>query len=163
MPPPRPNGPSGTGTTRIPTPRPEPAEPPTTRLSIAKNAVRNAVNNAATRVNLPLGGETQRTERPAPPPPREEREIESWLGELRGGPAGAPPPQQPSADVTRAMPKQRPRPGAPQQDDTTTAIPVQRPQDPDTTEKLNVGEREDDEHKRGGVSAQDLLRREGRI
>jgi trehalose monomycolate/heme transporter len=161
MPPPLPNGPSVAGTTRIPTPRPEPAEPPTTRLSMAKNAVRNAVSSAASRANLPLGGDTQRTERAAPPPQRGEREIESWLGELRGGPAGAPPPQQPSEDPTRAMPAQRPR--APEQDDATTAIPVQRPQDPEATEKLNTREREDDEGKRRGVSAQDLLRREGRI
>jgi RND superfamily putative drug exporter len=54
--------------------------------------------------------------------------------------------------------------------DATTAIPTPRPQgtppegrgDPDATEKLNTGE---DEPKRrgGGMSAQDLLRREGRL
>ncbi|HZN82507.1 MAG TPA: hypothetical protein VFC01_22940, partial [Mycobacterium sp.] len=199
-----------TGTTRIPTARPQAAssdEPQTTRLSMAKNAVRNVVNNAT--------GATQR--RPAPPPPagpREEREIESWLGELRGSaPAGgqpAPPlpsngptreqgtggPARPSADATRAMPDQRQRPPRPQPgNEPTTAIPAQgppadgrgrpRPQNADattaiptlgtapegrglkqdaeaTTEKLNT--REDDERKRrgGGLSAQDLLRREGR-
>jgi len=119
--PPRTNGPSGAGTTRIPTrPQAGPAdEPQTTRLSVAKNAVRNVVNNAA--------GAAQRAHRPAPQPPaapREEREIESWLGELRGAPASGPPaaplpshgptrepgtagPARPSADATRAMPEQR--------------------------------------------------------
>ena len=110
-------------------------EPQTTRMSIAKNAVRNVVSNAAAA--------TQRAARPpAPRPqaPREEREIESWLGELRGtgAPAGQPTPPpakgtspegrgRPSADATRAMPEQgarqpRPRPGnAP-----ATAIPDAR-------------------------------------
>ena len=119
------------------------------------------------------------------PPQREEREIESWLGELRGGPAGQggqpPRPQQPSAEPTRAM-----RPGGaggdePEGNEPTTAIPVQRPQqapagesaeettkiptpksDPESTEKIDT--REDEQKRRGGgMSAQDLLRREGRI
>ena len=123
--PPRANAPSGAGTTRIPTARAQSDEPQTTRLSMAKNAVRNVVNNATARVNHPPAGDTQRTSRPAPPPPaapREEREIESWLGELRGtapaagqpaplpshGPTREPgtggPPARPSADATRAMP-----------------------------------------------------------
>jgi trehalose monomycolate/heme transporter len=199
--PPRRSAPSGAGTTRIPTTRiptghrpPESSdEPQTTRLSMAKNAMRNVVNNAAAA--------TQRGHRPAPPPPaapREEREIESWLGELRGtAPAGGQPtpplPARPSADATRAMPDaagppargggpRRPQPGnepttaiptqgtqrprPPQSADATTAIPTQRKQDAEAaTEKLNT--REEDEHQRrgtgGGVSAQDLLRREGRI
>ena len=57
-------------------PRPAPAEEPqTTRLSIAKDAVRNAVTNAT--------AVTQRTPRATPPPApkREDREIESWLGD----------------------------------------------------------------------------------
>jgi RND superfamily putative drug exporter len=47
--------------------------------------------------------------------------------------------------------------------DPTTAIPAQRPQDTDAaTEKLNA---QDEKPKRrgGGMSAQDLLRREGRL
>jgi RND superfamily putative drug exporter len=148
------------------------------------------VNNATARVNHPPAGDAQRTPRPAPgpKPPREEREIESWLGELRGtAPAAnqpASPPQRPSADATRAMPEQRPRqqrPAPPPGNEPTTAIPAQRPrpqnadattaipsarqQDPESTEKINT--REDDEPQRrgggGGLSAQDLLRREGRL
>ncbi len=176
----RSNAPSVAGTTRIPTsPRgPKAAssdEPQTTRLSMAKNAMRNVVNNAT--------GATERNH-PAPPPPppapREEREIESWLGELRGAaPAGGkptppppPPPPRPSTDATRAMPEQRPRQPRPEAgNEPTTAIPTPRqlgtpPEgrgDPEATEKLNAPE--DDERKRrgGGVSAQDLLRREGRL
>jgi len=119
---------------------------------------------------------------------REDREIESWLGELRGsapanGPAAQPP--RPSTEPTRAMPEQRARqqnPAAQPGSEPTTAIPTQRPRpqpnanattaiptqrqpDPDAaTEKLNT--REDDEPKRrggSGVSAADLLRREGRL
>jgi trehalose monomycolate/heme transporter len=208
--PPRTNAPSGAGTTRIPTARTQSDEPQTTRLSMAKNAVRNVVNNATALVNHPPAGDTQRT-RPAPPPhaaPPEEREIESWLGELRGTaptagqPAPLPsqaggPPARPSADATRAMPdvggsaarggsQRQPRPQSgnepttampalgtppdgrgrprPQNADATTAIPTQRKPDADAaTEKLNTGEEEEPKRRGGGVSAQDLLRREGRI
>jgi RND superfamily putative drug exporter len=209
---PRANAPSGAGTTRIPNARPSADEPQTTRLSMAKNAVRNVVNNATAA--------TQRTYRPAPPPaqppqpprdpqaPREEREIESWLGELRGTaptggkpaggkpaggkPAGGkpapPPPPRPSADATRAMPEHRPRPLRPQPgNEPTTAIPTQRPRpqnadattaiptprqlgtppegrgDPESTEKLNTREDEEPKRRGGGMSAQELLRREGRL
>jgi RND superfamily putative drug exporter len=203
---PRSNAPSGAGTTRIPTARTQsasPDEPPTTRLSMAKNAVRNAVNSATARVNHPPAGDTQQGHRPAPPPPtaapREEREIESWLGELRGTepgggqPAPLPsqaggPPARPSADATRAMPElgtppegrgrtrqprsqpgnepttaipaQRPRP---QNTDATTAIPTPWKQDPEATEKINTREEDEPKRRGGGLSAQDLLRREGRL
>jgi RND superfamily putative drug exporter len=217
---PRSNAPSGAGTTRIPTARTQaasPDEPQTTRLSMAKNAVRNAVNSATARVNHPPAGDTQRGHRPAPPlppaAPREEREIESWLGELRGAPAGgqpAPlpshgptreqgtvgPPARPSADATRAMPElgappegrghtrqPRPQPGnepttaiptqrpRPQNTDATTAIPMPRKlgtppegrEDPEATEKINTREEDEPKRRGGGLSAQDLLRREGRL
>jgi hypothetical protein len=217
----RANAPSGAGTTRIPTARPQaasPDEPQTTRLSMAKNAVRNVVSNATARVNHPPAGDTPRAHRPAAPPPaatpREEREIESWLGELRGtAPAGgqpAPlpshgptrelgtggPPARPSADATRAIPEQatppdgrgrprrpRPEPGNEpttaipaqrprrQNDDATTAIPTPRklgtpPEgrgDPEATEKINTHDEEEPKRRGGGLSAQDLLRREGRL
>jgi RND superfamily putative drug exporter len=182
--PPRANGPSTTGTTRIPSARPSAGrseatrgstaadEPQTTRLSIAKDVVRSAVNNAAGAAQRAYRG-TQPTSPPAPPspaaPPREDREIESWLGELRGtapagGPTPPPQPQRPSADATRAIPEQR-RNQPPAQEPPTTAIPTRRArrQDPEATEKINT--RDDEERKRrgGGVSAQDLLRREGRL
>jgi RND superfamily putative drug exporter len=189
VPPPRPvAAPSVSATTRMRAPRPVDAqanEPATTRLSMAKNAVRSAVNNASAA--------THRSHR-AVPPQREEREIESWLGELRG--TSAPPP--PSVEPTRGMPNPRARsPRSPQHvagNEPTSAIPTPRPRTarppaappkpppPNTdaapttaiptppkdadpaTEKLNT--RDDDERRRGtggGVSAQELLRREGRI
>lgn len=196
-PPVRMNAPSVAGTTRIPTKSNNaPADDAaTTRLSVAKNA--------GTGASAP----TQRAQRTAAPQ-REDREIESWLGELRGAPAAPAKPAPPSAEPTRAL--QDPRPGAraTQDVDATTAIPagrlsgtggapapsarreaprgavqqsrpagtdaedattafsVQRTQDPDSTEKLDTRERDDDEQRQrrgGGVSAQDLLRREGRL
>jgi RND superfamily putative drug exporter len=177
--PPRPPVPTGGPAGATPPPAPE--EPQTTRLSIAKNAVRNAVNSAAAM--------TQRTPRPdAPQPPREDREIESWLGDLRGtGGSGADgvPAARPSAEPTRAMPEQggnepttaipaqredRPRKDdRPHTDDdsaeATRAIPTARPSDADAaTEKLNT-RAEADAPRRGGngLSAQELLRREGRL
>ncbi len=69
------------------------------------------------------------------------------------------PRPQPGNEPTTAIPAQGPRP---QNDDATTAIPTPRKQDPESTEKLNT---RDEEPKRrgGGLSAQDLLRREGRL
>ncbi len=178
--PPRPAGdPSGAGTTRIPAapPRPQTGPPPvpappadepqTTRLSIAKNVVRNAVTGAAAAAQR-----AARPEKSEAPPPREEREIESWLGDLRGntasgaGPAGPPQPMRPSAEPTRAMPDTSGEAAADDSDDAATrAIPAQRKPDAETaTEKLNT--RPDDDTPRrggGGLSAQDLLRREGRL
>lgn len=171
----RTNAPSSTGTTRMPTgggARPPADEPQTTRLSTARNAVRNAVTNAAAATRAAAG--------PPPPPAREEREIESWLGELRGtgAPSGQPSParrpattesgRRPSTASTRKMPAGPPPEGRGQpqtqpDDAATTAIPAQRAEDPETaTEKLNAQE---DQPKRrgGGVSAADLLRREGRM
>ncbi len=180
--PPRPTGPATPETSPI-------QEPPTTRLEIAKNAMRNAVSSAAAAAQR-LQRTSGSSEPPAPPgppgPPRGEREIESWLGDLRGThptpgarPAAAgPPPPPPSAEQTRAMsdpgasepttaiPAQPdPRAADDATSDATRAIPTQRNPDADTaTEKLNT-RAEDERQRRGGsgVSAQDLLRREGRI
>lgn len=83
--PPPQEAPSAAGTARMPDPVEASTDAPTTRFSVAKNAVKNAVNTAAsaTRANRP----------PAPPAP--DREIESWLGELRGKPgAGGPTPRR---------------------------------------------------------------------
>lgn len=181
--PPRTGEPSAQGTTRIPTapPRPPVAPPPvpapdpepqTTRLSVAKNVVRSAVSGAA------AAAQRARSDKPAAPQPREDREIESWLGDLRGtdAPAGPPQPLRPSAEPTRAMPdtvSNEPTTAIPQAhgdeaDDAapTRAIPAQRKTDADAaTEKLNTRPDSEDAPRRGGggLSAQDLLRREGRL
>ncbi|PWQ84758.1 hypothetical protein DKX15_21660, partial [Enterococcus faecium] len=78
------------------------------RLSVAKNAVRNAVSGAAAaaRGAMPSSTPPASTSQPSPTAPgREDREIESWLGDLRGGDkpdAAAPQPQpqplRPSAE-----------------------------------------------------------------
>lgn len=194
---PRVNAPSAAGTTRITPPQKQAPqqEPATTRFAMARNAVRNAVNTAVNTVNTATGNaNTERTAQPGrpaggpagqPQPKREDREIESWLGALRGGPAKGgpangtptppPPPPRPSADATRAMPQPQQRPPAGGESAPTTAFSAQRPgpgpgpnpmprqrdQDP-STEKLNP--RGDEPPRRGGgMSAQDLLRREGRL
>jgi RND superfamily putative drug exporter len=169
--------PSAAGTARMADPTDATTEAPTTRFSVAKNVVKNAVNTATSAARS--------TRPPAPPAP--DREIESWLGELRGkpgqpGPTPQPPPSAeptetipPPDDATTAIPAQR----EPTGDDVspavsaeeTRAIPVSRPEqgDPEVaTEKLNSrGKKEGDEQRRrgtgGGVSAADLLRREGRL
>ncbi|OBB09419.1 hypothetical protein A5662_08630 [Mycobacteriaceae bacterium 1482268.1] len=159
----RANGPSVAGTTRMPIARPVPAgEPQTTRIPAgAGRTPRNAVAGA--------NAAPPRARRAAPPPVREDREIESWLGELRGNgpaptrPAPTPAPQ-PGAEPTTAIPVQRPRTSrhASADADPTTAIPSQRQQDPDATEKLTAQQAEDEGRRRGKLSAADLLRREGR-
>jgi trehalose monomycolate/heme transporter len=160
--------------------RPEPKEPTTTRFSAQQNA---APSPAPARERPPKPGVPP----PGGQPPRgEDREIESWLSELRGPqsndrPAdqrGAmPPPSKPSADQTRAMPAPTERPGQRPNDEdledpATTAIPTgpRDKQDPDVaTQKLNTRDKDADDGDRsrprrgGGLSAQDLLRREGRI
>jgi RND superfamily putative drug exporter len=111
----------------------------------------------------------QRAKRATPPTPvREDREIESWLGELRGNGPTAPPQPAPrprpqtGAEPTTAIPTQNPRHQAAE---PTTAIPTQREPDPEATEKLTAQQAEEEGRRRGGVggvSAADLLRREGR-
>jgi RND superfamily putative drug exporter len=184
--PPRALPPSTAGTTRIPTAPGPQTEAPTTRFSAPKDATPSAGAVGGSNATAP----TQRTPRVDPNRPsapaapaapatsrsarRAEaqrgstpnREIESWLGELRGGNGGS---AQPSADPTRAMPEQRPaqRRGQPQSqtgNEPTTAIPTQRQRDPEATEKIDTHKADEEPKRRGGgVSAADLLRREGRL
>ncbi len=170
--------PSAAGTARLADPQGVPAnEAPTTRFAVAKNAVRSAMNNAtaAARSNRPV------------PPPAPDREIESWLGELRGKTPPAPATPQPSAEPKRALSTPEdattaiPAKAIPRDSDSaddvpasisaeeTRAIPISRPESGDSevaTEKLNArGKKEGEDRPRrgGGVSAADLLRREGRL
>jgi uncharacterized membrane protein YdfJ with MMPL/SSD domain len=106
---------------------------------------------------------------------RDERDIGSWLGELRR--KTAPPAPTPDAsaeptnlivaadDATTAIPVAGPAAQQPPTDqipaDETRAIPISRPEGGDSdvaTEKLNARGKQG-----GGLSAQDLLRREGRL
>ena len=162
------NGPSVAGTTRMRTPRATPSgEPQTTRMPTANaRKPRNPVNSA---------NPAPARKRATPPPPvREDREIESWLGELRGNAPAAPPrpaprprPQPQGAEPTTAIPTPSPRGSRHSNGDAepTTAIPAQKPQDPEATEKLTAQQAEEEGRRRGtngGVSAAELLRREGR-
>jgi trehalose monomycolate/heme transporter len=176
--PPAQDKPSAAGTTKMRAPgRPEPKEPPTTRFSAQKNASPS-----------PVPGRPPTPPPPVAQPPRgEDREIESWLSELRAAqpndrpadPRGTtPPPSKPSADHTRAMPvpKEHPSGRRPKDEglegEATTAIPTppRDEKDPDVaTQKPNPRGQATDGRDRprqrrgGGLSAQDLLRREGRI
>jgi RND superfamily putative drug exporter len=88
-------------------------------------------------------------------------------------PPAAPRPSAPSDGQTRAMPAPGNREANGDPADPTTALPVMRPEgnDPDAaTEKINArGKGDNGEEPRprrragGGLSAQDLLRREGRL
>ncbi|SOJ52845.1 Trehalose monomycolate exporter MmpL3 [Mycobacterium simulans] len=150
---PNPNGPSGAKTTQIQTRSSQQAstEAPTTRLTApGKQGTQPAPNR-----ERPSSTQTP----PVAPPPG---------------------PSTPSAGQTRAMPIPGNRPDAAQGDpaDKTAALPIQRSEGTDSeaaTEKLNSRGQTDngtdkgtDQTRRrraggGGVSAQDLLRREGRI
>jgi RND superfamily putative drug exporter len=157
----------------------EPREPTTTRFSAQKNAAPNPA---------PGRGRPPRPSAAPPPGParREDREaeFEAWISELRGpqptdrpadprGTTNATPPSKPSADSTRAMPVPTERPASQpptDDDDSTTAIPTGPPDtnDPNVaTENLNSRGRNNADRTRprrgGGLSAQDLLRREGRF
>ena len=165
------NPPSAAGTTRLPATPPAPVEAPTTRLP-------TPAAEETTRLQVPSEPVTQRVPRAEPTrrgatPARgssdpQNREIESWLGDLRGGAAGGTP----SGDAPR--PRDRRQPPAPAAEPPTTAIPTtampaQRAPEADATEKIDLRgtdhDASDETTKRrgGGVSAADLLRREGRI
>jgi RND superfamily putative drug exporter len=135
----------------------QPKEPATTRFSAQPNP-------PSARPPAPPQG----------PPGGEDREIESWLSDLRGGKTGGPreagpQPPQPSADETRALqipPRDKPSGPPPNEppEDATTAIPTAPREDKDTaTEKMNAPGEQPRPRRGGGLSAADLLRREGRI
>jgi trehalose monomycolate/heme transporter len=159
--PPAQETPSAAGTTKMPTPgRAAPKEPPTTRFSAQPSA-------SAT----PVPGR-ERPPTPSTPQQRDDREIESWLSDLRGSGSGDPraaAPTQPSADHTRAMqiPREQPSPQPPSApEDATTAIPTPPRDETDSdtaTEKLNARGENPPRRHGGGLSAADLLRREGRM
>ncbi len=157
--PPAQETPSAAGTTKMPAAgRAAPKEAPTTRFSAQPSAPA-----------APVPGRP-----PTPPGPqqRDDREIESWLSDLRGSGAGDQRgAAQPSADQTRAMQIPRDQPSAKQPgepEDATTAIPTpprdEKDSDSDTaTEKMNASGENPPRRRGGGLSAADLLRREGRM
>ena len=163
--PPTQDTPSRASTNRMPAAGGSEPEPTTTRFAARQTTATNAPP-------------TDQREPHTPP----NREIESWLSDLRGGstpgngpadvrrPSAAPP--QPSTEQTRPVPTHRS--GRDRPDDageSTTAMPVP-PRDNDAamaSEKLNTPSDDGNssevpgQRRSGGLSAQDLLRREGRI
>lgn len=98
-------------------------------------------------------------------PKRPDRDVTSWLGELRDTRQPTPGVTQPPEDATTILPAGGKTTEIPSADpisaDETRAIPVSRPESGDSetaTEQLNARGKQG-----GGVSAQDLLRREGRL
>ncbi len=150
----------------------EEPEPTTARLTTPQNAP-----------NVAPPGNARSPKAPPTPPP--DRELESWLNELRSAsPKGDGPPEarrpnaappKPSAEDTRAMPAPTShadaKEPADEAGDITAALPTPARTDDDAstaTEKLNTsgntgadGEKPR-QRRGGGLSAQDLLRREGR-
>lgn len=173
--------------------QPAPAADPATTRMPARN--KNVGPSAAQTARVPSGDvapDTPTTRTPAPEAHHRgpEREIESWLGELRGprqpGQSG-PIPRTSSSDPTTAMPVQKPGAGNSGSGDepATTAMPVATPPyvarehqlgadqteaipDPNAPrppKRTGPGPEADETTRRsrgGSVSAQDLLRREGR-
>ncbi len=182
-----PHAPRDESTIRIPTRQDtEPGtDAPTTRFAAARNAVRSAVTNATNAITRPSATPDQ------PAGDREIESWLGGLraapdsAAQKNTPSSEPTrpirPGDSDSDATTAIPVQRAAStnGADTADAETRAIPVTRPSysDSDTAaERLNA--REDDRrdrdadktaktdkaNRRGeGVSAQDLLRREGRI
>jgi hypothetical protein len=164
--PPAQETPSAAGTNRMSAPgRSEPKEAPTTRFSAQPNPP-----------SVPAAARPPAPAAPQQPPRGEDREVESWLSDLRGGKTGdprgaAPKAPQPSAEETRALqiPPRGDTPSGPppaEPEDATTAIPTAPREDKDAdaaTEKLNAPGEKPRPRRGGGLSAQDLLRREGRI
>jgi RND superfamily putative drug exporter len=164
---------------RIAGPSPEPAQQPEEALVGAVATSPAPASSPRQPVAIPV--EEAPTTRFQSATAREERDIGSWLGELRRKtsakrPTESVPAADSSAEPTAVLPSNEPThviaapedatmaiPTASVADalsaEETRAIPVSRPAGDSeaATEKLNA------RGQNGGVSAQDLLRREGRI
>ncbi|WP_156689257.1 MMPL family transporter [Mycobacterium sp. Marseille-P9652] len=157
--------PSRARPTRIPEPpEPRPAGAAgATGASVAGTRAQPRPTEAKTSRLSAQGGATPAPERPA-----------DARGPANAAPRPAPtPPPPPSSGQTRAIPVPTNHDSANDAADPTAALPVMRPEDNDSdaaTEKMNTrgqGENGDPSRQRrragGGLSAQDLLRREGRL
>jgi trehalose monomycolate/heme transporter len=149
--------PSGASTTRIQTRPSQPTEAKTSRLSVPGNSANtNAAPDNQTAPGRERPPEVRGSGNSVPPPS-----------------PGPPTPPPPSAGQTRAMPVPTNRDNNSDPADPTAALPVMRSETNDSdaaTEKLNAGGQGangDNPRQRrragGGLSAQDLLRREGRL
>jgi len=163
----------GLGETTLPDERKRPGFGETEPALVgATAAVTTAPSAGVTEpVNAPASEAT--TTKFAAAKSEDSRDIGSWLGELRakkrqqdtgGELPGAPTHvivEPASEDATTAIPIQTQSVSSPVSSEATRAIPVSRPESGDSdvaTEQLNARGKTG-----GGVSAQDLLRREGRL
>jgi RND superfamily putative drug exporter len=161
--------PSGANTTRVQSKPSQPTEAKTARLAVPSNPVNT---NAAPGKQAASGRDRAADQRgpgqsgPPPRPPSPAPQV----------PAPPPPAPAPSAGQTRAMPVPTTRENNNDPADLTAGLPVMRSEADDSdaaTEKLNArgqgdhGDNGDNSRPRrrggGGLSAQDLLRREGRL
>ena len=127
--------------------QPEPIQPENTPVTDAPT----------TRVTVATGPRRIARDKPA----KEDRDVTSWLGDLRNRGLRRQEPTTEVATPTVATPTVA-NPPLDIAADETRAIPVSRPANPDSdiaTEQLNARAQQGG----GGVSAQDLLRREGRL
>lgn len=176
----------GMGETTLPDERKRIAGPSTEAAQQPEEALVGAASTSSAPASSPrqpvaMPVEEAPTTRFQSPAAREERDIGSWLGELRRKtsskrPTESVPATDSSAEPTAVLPSNEPThviaapedatmaiPTASVADalsaEETRAIPVSRPTGDSevATEKLNA------RGQNGGVSAQDLLRREGRI
>jgi trehalose monomycolate/heme transporter len=182
---PAPDAPSAAGTTRMRSAESaglrEPTwEPVTTRFSAQQNAAPNPARERLPKTSAAAPPGLRRPgHQEGPLTHKEDREtdFEAWISELRGpkandrssdprGTSNAEPLSKPPTDNAArptSVPKERPGQPTATEDDSTTAIPTspRNTNDPDiATEKLNARGRQ---RRGGGLSAQDLLRREGRF
>jgi RND superfamily putative drug exporter len=131
--------------------RPGAEVPPRPNAARAQARPSQPTEATTTRFSVPANSETNTARPPTPTPP-------------------APPP---SAGQTRAIPVPGNRESNSDPADPTTALPVMRSEGNDSdaaTEKMNAGGQSDNgdtprprRRAGGGLSAQDLLRREGRL
>jgi RND superfamily putative drug exporter len=117
-----------------------PSDASTAKMRLPGPVERGEPEPTTTRLSAPTGPDSARGTGQQP----QDREVESWLAELRG------PNPDDSDDSTTAMP------AAPREADTADVA----------TEKFNAHDTDAEkagQHGGGGLSARDLLRREGRL
>jgi trehalose monomycolate/heme transporter len=145
------------------------------RSTVREPATESPAESLSGRSGVPPGDAP--TTRFSAAGPAESRDIGSWLGELRAKVRQRPTPVEPADESTSraappapvedapttAIPTRGPQAPTPRQlsAEETRAIPISRPDSGDSdaaTEQLNARAKAG-----GGVSARDLLRREGRL
>ena len=156
-----------------PGPSPRPAGRP--ELMPAQEQLPPGASTARLKTTQSTGQPTQAETNRLSVPGNAPAELRGPGGSMPPVPAGPSSPPTPSSGQTRAMPVPTNNSGDNASDpaDPTAALPIMRPEGNDSeaaTEKLNAraqGDNADQARQRrrggGGLSAQDLLRREGRL